>query len=73
MIESEEALLFHYEKKVMELQNYLECEEITRPEYDELVKDFKDVEAIRNNISDEKMKIHAEMVITHLSKLLTVI
>lgn len=73
MIESEEALLLHYEKKVMELQNYLVSEEITRSEYDELIKDFADVDAIRDNIGDEKMKIHAEMIITHLSKLLTVI
>jgi len=73
MIESEEALIFHYEKKLVELQSYLAREEITRSEYDELIKDFKDVDAIRDNISDEKMKIHAEMIITHLSKLLTVI
>jgi|TARA_B110000914_G_C15256926_1_gene351147 hypothetical protein len=73
MSDVEEKLLFDYEVKVMELQSYLECNEISQSEYDELIKDFADVDAIRRDIKDEKMKIHAEMVVTHLSKLLTII
>ena len=69
----EELILLEYEEKVQQLQNYLEAGDITPEEYQELIEDFKDVDRIRDSISDEKKKIYAEMIITHLSKLLTVI
>ena len=73
MIPEEELILLEYEDKVRELQTYLETGDITKDEYDELIEDFRDVDRIRDSISDEKKKIYAEMILTHLSKLLTVI
>lgn len=69
----EELILLEYEEKVQQLQDYLESGDITPDEYQELIEDFKDVDRIRDSIGDEKKKIYAEMIITHLSKLLTVI
>ena len=69
----EELILLEYEEKVQQLQDYLEEGDITPDEYNELIEDFKDVDRIRDSISDEKKKIYAEMIVTHLSKLLTVI
>lgn len=73
MIPEEELILLEYEDKIRELQTYLETGDITKDEYDELIEDFRDVDRIRDSISDEKKKIYAEMIVTHLSKLLTVI
>ena len=73
MIPEEELILLEYEDKIIELQNYLETGDITKDEYDELIEDFRDVDRIRDSISDEKKKIYAEMIVTHLSKLLTAI
>ena len=73
MIPEEELILLEYEDKIRELQTYLEASDITKDEYDELIEDFRDVDRIRDSISDEKKKIYAEMIVTHLSKLLTVI
>jgi len=73
MIPEEELILLEYEDKLRELQTYLETGDITKDEYDELIEDFRDVDRIRDSISDEKKKIYAEMIVTHLSKLLTVI
>lgn len=72
-LSDEELILLEYEEKVQQLQDYLETGDITPDEYQELIEDFKDVDRIRDSISDEKKKIYAEMIITHLSKLLTVI
>ena len=72
-LSEEELILLEYEEKVQQLQDYLEEGDITPDEYNELIEDFKDVDRIRDSISDEKKKIYAEMIITHLSKLLTVI
>lgn len=72
-LSEEELILLEYEEKVQQLQDYLEAGDITPDEYQELIEDFKDVDRIRDSISDEKKKIYAEMIITHLSKLLTVI
>jgi len=69
----EELILLEYEEKLQQLQNYLETGDITKDEYNELIEDFQDVDRIRDSITDEKKKIYAEMIITHLSKLLTVI
>jgi len=69
----EEEILLEYETKVLRLQNYLETGELAQDEYDELIKDFSDIDAVRDSIKDEKMKIHAEMIISHLSKVLAVI
>lgn len=73
MIPEEELILLEYEDKIRELQTYLETGDITKDEYNELIEDFRDVDRIRDSISDEKKKIYAEMIVTHLSKLLTVI
>ena len=73
MIPEEELILLEYEDKIIELQTYLETGDITKDEYDELIEDFRDVDRIRDSIGDEKKKIYAEMIVTHLSKLLTVI
>jgi len=73
MIPEEELILLEYEDKLRELQTYLETGDITKDEYDELIEDFRDVDRIRDSISDEKKKIYAEMIVTHLSKLLTAI
>ena len=72
-LSDEELILLEYEEKVQQLQDYLETGDITPDEYQELIEDFKDVDRIRDSITDEKKKIYAEMIITHLSKLLTVI
>lgn len=69
----EEQILLEYETKVGQLQHYLETGELARDEYDELIKDFTDINAIRDSIKDEKMKIHAEMVLTHLSKVIALV
>lgn len=69
----EEELLKEYEDKLIQLQGYLREGSITRSEYDELIADFSDVEAIRNSIKDEKLKIHAENIVSALSKVLALI
>ena len=43
---------------------------LDRDEYDELVQDFKDVDAIRNDIDKEELKQYAEVVVKNLAKLL---
>ena len=69
----EEELLKEYEDKLLELQSYLNEGDITRSEYDELIADFSDVEAIRSSIKDEKLKIHAETIVSALSKVLALV
>tara|TARA_B100000073_G_C23677365_1_gene551117 strand:- start:24 stop:239 length:216 start_codon:yes stop_codon:yes gene_type:complete len=69
----EADLLKEYEDKLIQLQSYLREGSISRSEYDELVADFSDVEAIRNSIKDEKLKIHAETIVSALSKVLALI
>ena len=69
----EEQILLEYESKVLQLQNYLETGELAKDEYDELIQDFTDINSIRDSIKDEKMKIHAEMVLTHLSKVIALV
>tara|TARA_X000001036_G_scaffold433576_1_gene471457 strand:+ start:1743 stop:1958 length:216 start_codon:yes stop_codon:yes gene_type:complete len=69
----EAELLKEYEDKLVQLQGYLREGSITRSEYDELIADFSDVEAIRNSIKDEKLKIHAENIVSALSKVLALI
>ena len=43
---------------------------LDQDEYDELIQDFKDVDAIRNDIKDEELKQYAEVVVKNLAKLL---
>ena len=69
----EAELLKEYEDKLVQLQGYLREGSITRSEYDELIADFSDVEAIRDSIKDEKLKIHAENIVSALSKVLALI
>ena len=63
-------LLEQYESKLKELNHLLDEGMLSPDEYKELVKDFSDVEAIRADISDEKYKVFAEMIVSHLKPLI---
>ena len=69
---SEEDVISHYAQKVEELNNLLDGGMISQAEYEELVQDFTDVEAIREDINEESMKIIAAKVVDAISKLLRV-
>tara|TARA_R110002074_G_scaffold123683_2_gene259556 strand:- start:28770 stop:28991 length:222 start_codon:yes stop_codon:yes gene_type:complete len=73
MQEAEHELFEEYSLKITQLQEYLSTNAITRSEYDELVNDFSDVEAIRDSIKDEKLKIHAENLVSALTKVLALV
>ena len=42
-------------------------------EYKELVQDFTDVEAIKADIKEEKLKVFAEMIVNHLATLIKIL
>ncbi len=63
-------LIQKYENKLAELNNLRDEGHLDSDEYKELVKDFSDVEAIRADISDEKYKVFAEMIVSHLKPLI---
>lgn len=69
---SEEDVISHYAQKVEELNNLLDGGMINQAEYEELVQDFTDVEAIREDINEESMKIIAAKVVDAISKLIRV-
>tara|TARA_A100001388_G_C28492859_1_gene367891 strand:+ start:364 stop:582 length:219 start_codon:yes stop_codon:yes gene_type:complete len=69
---SEEDVISHYAQKVEELNNLLDGGMISQAEYEELVQDFTDVEAIREDINEESMKIIAAKVVDAISKLIRV-
>ena len=69
---SEEDVISHYAQKVEELNNLLDGGMISQSEYEELVKDFTDVETIREDINEESMKIIAAKVVDAISKLIRV-
>lgn len=69
---SEEDVISHYAQKVEELNNLLDGGMISQAEYEELVKDFTDVETIREDINEESMKIIAAKVVDAISKLIRV-
>lgn len=63
-------LIQKYEGKLAELNTLRDEGHLDSDEYKELVKDFSDVEAIRADISDEKYKVFAEMIVSHLKPLI---
>ncbi len=63
-------LIQKYEGKLVELNTLRDEGHLDSDEYKELVKDFSDVEAIRADISDEKYKVFAEMIVSHLKPLI---
>ena len=63
-------LIQEYEGKLVELNTLRDEGQLDSDEYKELVKDFSDVEAIRADISDEKYKVFAEMIVSHLKPLI---
>ena len=63
-------LIQKYEGKLTELNTLRDEGHLDSDEYKELVKDFSDVEAIRADISDEKYKVFAEMIVSHLKPLI---
>lgn len=69
-IEDQLKIIEQYQDKVAELNHLLNEGMLDRDEYDELVQDFKDVEAIRNDIKNEELKQYAEVVVKNLAKLL---
>lgn len=69
-IEDQLKIIEKYQDKVAELNHLLNEGMLDRDEYDELVQDFKDVDAIRNDIDKEELKQYAEVVVKNLAKLL---
>tara|TARA_B100000131_G_scaffold280704_1_gene286819 strand:- start:2051 stop:2272 length:222 start_codon:yes stop_codon:yes gene_type:complete len=69
-IEDQLKIIEQYQDKVAELNHLLNEGMLDKDEYDELVQDFKDVEAIRNDIKNEELKQYAEVVVKNLAKLL---
>ncbi len=63
-------LIQKYEGTLVELNTLWDEGHLDSDEYEELVKDFSDVEAIRADISDEKYKVFAEMIVSHLKPLI---
>ena len=63
-------LIQEYEGKQVDLNTLRDEGHQDSDEYKELVKDFSDVEAIRADISDEKYKVFAEMIVSHLKPLI---
>tara|TARA_B100000927_G_scaffold280198_1_gene264484 strand:- start:7760 stop:7984 length:225 start_codon:yes stop_codon:yes gene_type:complete len=66
-------LLEHYEQKLKELNHLVDEGMLSPDEYKELVEDFTDVEAIKADIKEEKLKVFAEMIVTHLSTLIKIL
>ena len=70
---TEDAIIEHYSQKVRELNELFDNGMLSQDEYEELVKDFTDVEAIREDIKGEKFKIMAAKVVDAVSKLIKVL
>lgn len=70
---NEQNLINHYSQKVKELNELLDSGMLSPSEYEELVGDFKDIESIREDISDEKNKILAAKIVEAISVLIKVI
>ena len=51
----EKTLIEHYKKKLSELNELLDSGMLSFSEYNELVKDFKDIKAIESDIDDIKL------------------
>lgn len=69
----EQNLVDHYSQKVKELNELLDTGMLSPSEYEELVGDFKDIESIREDISDEKNKILAAKIVEAISVLIKVV
>jgi len=69
----EQNLVDHYSQKVKELNELLDSGMLSPSEYEELVGDFKDIESIREDISDEKNKILAAKIVEAISVLIKVV
>ena len=69
----ERNLVDHYSQKVKELNELLDSGMLSPSEYEELVEDFKDIESIREDISDEKNKILAAKIVEAISVLIKVV
>ncbi len=63
-------LVEEYEDKLKQLNELFYNGMITFAEYDEMVEDFRDVDAIRNHIKDEKMKVFAPMIVENCKPLI---
>ena len=70
---TEEQLITKYSQKVRELNELLDSGMLSPSEYEELVEDFKDIESIREDISDEKNKILAAKIVEAISVLIKVV
>lgn len=70
---TEDSMIEHYSQKVRELNELFDNGMISQAEYEELVKDFTDVEAIREDIKGEKFKIMAAKIVDAVSKLVKVL
>lgn len=68
-----DQLIAEYESKVNELKSMVESGDISESEYYELVEDFTDLDKITASIQDEKLKIHAEKVVTHLMSIISLV
>ena len=66
-------LLEQYESKLKELNHLLDEGMLSPDEYKELVQDFTDVEAIKADIKEEKLKVFAEMIVNHLATLIKIL
>ena len=66
-------LLEQYESKLKELNHLLDEGMLSPDEYKELVQDFTDVEAIKADIKEEKLKVFAEMIVNHLTTLIKIL
>ena len=69
----EQNLVDHYSQKGKELNELLDSGMLSPSEYEELVEDFKDIESIREDISDEKNKILAAKIVEAISVLIKVV
>jgi|TARA_B100001540_G_scaffold291444_1_gene288977 uncharacterized protein Yka (UPF0111/DUF47 family) len=63
----EKTLIEHYKKKLAELNELLDSGMLSFSEYNELVKDFKDIKAIESDIDDIKLKVFAGAVVQSLA------
>ena len=69
----EQNLVDHYSQKVKELNELLDSGMLSPSEYEELVEDFKDIESIREDISDEKNKKKKKKIVEAISVLIKVV
>ena len=66
-------LIQEYEGKLVELNTLRDEGHLDSDEYKELVQDFTDVEAIKADIKEEKLKVFAEMIVNHLTTLIKIL